>query len=148
MDRGAKDPFEIDLGPFQSESKTGLNTVLISLENAKTDDRIEGIFLDITALQAGSATIKEIREKVLEFKAASGKPVIAYSEMYTQGAYYLATAADAIYLQPKGELAFMGLRSEYMFLDGLFKKWISISNSCVAPTISSRVSGKCTLRII
>ena len=122
VDRGDKDPFEIDLGPFQSESKTGLNTVLNSLENAKTDDHIEGIFLDITALQAGFATIKEIREKVLEFKAVSGKPVIAYSEMYTQGAYYLASAADAIYLQPKGELAFMGLRSEYMFLDGLFKK--------------------------
>ncbi|MBP6310985.1 MAG: signal peptide peptidase SppA [Flavobacteriales bacterium] len=122
VDRGEKDPFEIDLGPFQAEAKTGLNTLLTSIENAKADDHIEGIFLDLTSLQTGFATIKEIREKVLEFKEASGKPVIAYSEMYSQGAYYLATAADAIYLQPKGELTFMGLRSEYMFFDGLFKK--------------------------
>ena len=122
VDRGEKDPFEIDLGPFQAEARIGLNTLLNSLENAKTDDHIEGVFLDLTSLQTGFATIKEIREKVLEFKEASGKPVIAYSEMYSQGAYYLATAADAIYLQPKGELTFMGLRSEYMFFDGLFKK--------------------------
>ncbi|HQV52200.1 MAG: signal peptide peptidase SppA [Flavobacteriales bacterium] len=122
VDRGEKDPFEIDLGPFQAEARIGLNTLLNSLENAKTDDHIEGVFLDLTSLQTGFATIKEIREKVLEFKAVSGKPVIAYSEMYSQGAYYLATAADAVYLQPKGELAFMGLRSEYMFFDGLFKK--------------------------
>jgi protease-4 len=122
VDRGNKDDFNLDLGPFQAENKTGLNTLLASLEHAKTDDHIEGVFLDITSIQAGFATLQEIREKLNEFRTESGKPVIAYSEMYTQGAYYVATAADAIYLQPKGDLDYRGLHSEYMFFKGLFEK--------------------------
>ena len=66
--------------------------------------------------------MKEIREKIIAFKQESSKPVIAYSESYTQGSYYLATAADAIYLQPKGDLTYHGLQSEYMFYKGLFEK--------------------------
>jgi protease IV len=121
-DRGSKDQFDLDLGPFQAKSHIGLNNILNSLEHAKTDDRIKGIFLDLVMVDAGFATLKEIREKILEFKAESGKPVIAHSEFYTQAAYYLATAADEIYLQPKGDVDHRGLRSEGMFLKGLFDK--------------------------
>lgn len=122
VDRGSKDQIDLDLGPFRTDTRTGLNTILQSLEFAKTDDHIEGVFLDISDIQAGFGTLKEIKDKLDEFRTESGKPVIAYSEMYSQGSYYLATAADAIYLQPKGDLAYMGLRSEYMFLKGLFEK--------------------------
>lgn len=121
-DRGDKDQFDIDLGPFQGESKIGLNNILASLENAKTDDHIEGIFLDLTSVGAGFATMREIREKLLEFKRESGKPVVAWSESFSQGSYYLATAADAIYLQPMGDVDYRGLRSEYMFMKGMFQK--------------------------
>ena len=122
VDRGDKDQFEIDLGPFQGASKIGLNNILASLENAKTDDHIEGIFLDLTSVGTGFATMREIREKLLEFKRESGKPVVAWSESFSQGSYYLATAADAIYLQPMGDVDYRGLRSEYMFLKGMFQK--------------------------
>ena len=122
VDRGDKDQVKLDFGPFSGESKLGLNDILASLENAKTDDHIEGVFLDLSFASAGFSTLREIREKLLEFKKESGKPVVAWAEMYGQGSYYLATAADAIYLQPKGDLDYRGLHSEYMFLKGMFEK--------------------------
>ncbi len=122
IDRSSAEPFDLDLGPFKANTPTGLNTILASLENAKTDEKIKGIFLDLQGIEAGFSTLREIRNKILEFRAESDKPVIAYSDSYTQGSYYLATAADEIYLQPKGDLDYRGLRSEYMFMKGMFDK--------------------------
>lgn len=122
VDRGSKDQFDLDLGPFSPESRTGLNQILASLEHAKTDDKINGIFLDLTMVDAGYATLREIHEKLVDFRTVSGKPVIAFSDSYTQATYYLATAADSIFLQPKGDLDHRGLRSEYMFFKGMFEK--------------------------
>ncbi|MBX2977957.1 MAG: signal peptide peptidase SppA [Flavobacteriales bacterium] len=122
QDRGGNEPFDFDLGPFQAQSPTGLNTILECLENAKTDDHVKLVFLDLGNTRTGFATLREIRKKLLEFKEASGKPIVAFSDSYTQATYYLATAADEIYLQPKGDLAYTGLQSEYMFLKGLFEK--------------------------
>jgi protease-4 len=122
VDRAQQGQLELDFGPFQGMSKTGLNSVLASLEHAKTDPKIKGIFLDLSSVSGGYAMLREIREKLLEFKTESGKPVIAYSDGYTQGSYYLATAANEIYLQPKGDFDYRGLRTEYMFLKGMFAK--------------------------
>ncbi|MBL7955125.1 MAG: signal peptide peptidase SppA [Flavobacteriales bacterium] len=122
VDRGNKDELMLDFGPFKGTMPVGLNQVLSTLENAKTDDNIKGVFLDLTGLQTGSATVKEIRDKLVRFKKESGKPVIAFSDTYTQGTYYLATAADQVFLQPRGDLQYTGLQSEYMFYKGLFEK--------------------------
>lgn len=122
VDRGDDEQMDFDFGPFQGESQTGLNQVLDALQRAKTDEKIEGIFLDLTMVNGGFATLREIRNKIIEFKQESGKPVVAWAEFYTQGSYYLATAADKVYLQPKGMLDYRGLHSEYMFLKGLFEK--------------------------
>ena len=122
VDRGDEEQLDIDLGPFSAESKVGLNQVLAALEHAKKDDHIEGIFLDLTQVNGGFATLREVREKLVEFKKESGKPVVAWAEFYTQGSYYIASAADQVYLQPKGMLDYRGLQSEYMFLKGLFEK--------------------------
>ncbi|HQX99245.1 MAG TPA: signal peptide peptidase SppA [Flavobacteriales bacterium] len=122
IDRGNKDQFLLDFGPFRNVNQIGLNTLLATLEHAKTDEKISAIFLDLSNIQAGFATMKEIREKLVAFKKESGKPLVAFSESYSQGSYYLATAADAIYLQPKGDLEYHGLRSESMFLKGMFEK--------------------------
>jgi protease-4 len=121
-DRGSGEDMDFDLGPFQGEKKAGLNQVLKALEHAKTDERIEGIFLDLSSVSGGFATLREVRKKLIEFKQESGKPVVAWAEYYTQGSYYLATAADKVYLQPKGMVDYRGLMSEYMFLKGLFQK--------------------------
>lgn len=123
VDRGDKDQLILDFGPFNAESKLGLNDILADLEKAKTDDRIKGIFLDLGfSVDARMATAKEIRDKLIEFKKESGKPIIAYAEIYTQGTYYLASAADQVYLVPEGDLDFRGLRTEMMFYKGLFDK--------------------------
>lgn len=122
VDRGEDDQMTLDLGPFKPASKTGLNQVLAALDHAKTDEKIEGILLDLSMVNGGFASLREIREKLMEFKRESGKPVVAWAEFYTQGSYYLATAADKVYLQPKGMVDYRGLQSEYMFLKGLFQK--------------------------
>ncbi|MBL7963910.1 MAG: signal peptide peptidase SppA [Flavobacteriales bacterium] len=121
-DRGTADDLMFDFGPFKGMSPLGLNQVLAALEHAKTDDRIKGVFMELSMTNMGMATAREIREKLVEFKEASGKPVLAYAEYYTQGSYYLASAADEVYLVPEGDLDFRGLRAELMFFKGLFKK--------------------------
>jgi protease-4 len=123
VDRGRKDNFNLDFGPFRNAGALGLNDILADLEKAKTDDRVKGIFMDIGFnVDARMATMKEIRDKIIEFKKESGKPVIAYGEMFTQGTYYLASAADQVYLVPEGDLDFRGLRTEMMFFKGMFDK--------------------------
>ncbi len=123
VDRGNKEDLMFDFGPFKGAAELGLNDILADLEKAKTDDRIKGVFLDLGFMvNARMATVKEIRDKLIEFKKESGKPVIAYAELYTQGTYYLASAADQVYLVPEGDLDFRGLQVEMMFLKGLFEK--------------------------
>ena len=85
VDRGDDEQMDFDFGPFQGESKTGLNQVLAALDQAKSDEKIEGIFLDLTSVNSGFATLREIRNKLMEFKKESGKPVVAWAEFYTQG---------------------------------------------------------------
>lgn len=106
---------------FESKKKLGLNDILASIEQAKSDDHIKGIYLDASSLSAGFASIEEIRNALIDFKK-SGKFIIAYSEVYTQGAYYLATAADKIYLNPEGMIDFRGFNSEVLFFKGALDK--------------------------
>jgi protease-4 len=87
VDRGNKNGIVLDFGPFKSMGKLGLNDILEDLEKAKTDDRIKGVFLDLGLVHAGLSTMKEIRDKIVDFKAASGKPVYAFADSYTQGSY-------------------------------------------------------------
>ncbi|MBA3900506.1 MAG: signal peptide peptidase SppA, partial [Bacteroidetes bacterium] len=88
VDRSSDSPFDnLDLPSFSTSKKIGLNDILDNLEKAKTDDNIEGVLLDATSINGGSAMVEEIRNKLIDFKK-SGKFVLAYSEYYTQSAYY------------------------------------------------------------
>lgn len=116
---------EISYAEFDKQSLSlmqafGLREIKLGLEKAKTDESIKGIFINAATMPAGMATTEEVRNAILNFKKESGKFVIAYGEAYTQKAYYLATAADSIYLYPEGMVEFQGLGAEYMF----FKKAI------------------------
>jgi protease-4 len=122
VDRGKKNGLDLDFGPFKNMGKLGLNDILEDLQKAKTDDRIKGVFIDLGLTRAGLSTMKEIRDKIIDFKAASGKPVYAFADSYTQGTYYLASAADKVFLVPQGDLDLRGLRSEMMFYTGLLQK--------------------------
>jgi protease-4 len=121
-ERTDKNPFsEISFMGFDNKKTLGLNEILSNLEEAKNDDHIDGIYLDVSSLASGFATIEEIRNALIDFKK-SGKFILAYSEVYTQGAYYLASVADKVYLNPEGMIDFRGLSSEMMFFKGSLDK--------------------------
>lgn len=131
------------------EKKIGFNDILRSLEKAKTDDNIKCIYLSVSAPNTGHATMKEVRDALTDFRS-SGKKVIAYSEVYSQGAYYLASAADKVYLNPEGALEFKGLSSKLMFFKGALDKLgieaqiirVGSYKSAVEPFIAEKMSDK------
>jgi len=99
----------------------GFNDIIIALKRAKSDDNIKCIYLNVSSPGAGKATLKEIRDALIDFKT-SKKKIIAYSEVYTQDAYYLASVADKIYLNPQGALEFKGFSSQLTFFKGAMEK--------------------------
>jgi protease-4 len=122
VERAVPNPFEdMDMGPFSSNSTIGLDDILNCIEQAASDPKIKGIYLNISSVIAAPATIEEIRNALLQFKE-SGKFIFAYSDIYTQNAYYLATVADNIAMNVKGELSFKGLASQILFYKGLLEK--------------------------
>ena len=120
-ERAADNPFSDMELPYYSTNSIGLNDILASLENAAKDDKIKGISLNVKSVQASPATLEEIHDALVKFKE-SGKFVYAYSDYYTQGAYYLASVADKVFLNPKGEIDFRGLAFQIMFYKGLIDK--------------------------
>lgn len=124
-----------DFRTLQSTRQLSLLKVLRTLEAAAVDDRIEGIYLRMngTGGVTGTALIEELREAIELFKQ-SGKFVVAYNETYSQGQYYLASAADRIYLQPEGGMDWSGLSTSLMFYKGLFDK-LDLKAEVFRPTV-------------
>lgn len=121
-DRSSNNPMKnFDFASFSSNKDLGLNDILHNIDKAKADTNIRGIYLDLSIINAGTATVEEIRNKLLDFKK-SGKFIVSYSEMYTQKAYYLASVADKIWVNPEGVIDFRGLNAQVMFLKGLLEK--------------------------
>lgn len=121
-ERGFKNPFgDIDLGPLMPKTVVGLNDILANLKKAKADKDIKGIYLEISEPVAGFATLEEIRNGLLDFKT-SGKFIYAYSEVYSQKAYYLASTANKLFLNPQGALEIKGLSSQMMFFKNMLEK--------------------------
>jgi len=106
---------------FQAEKQDGLNDLVAGIESAKTDKNIKGIFLELKNLPAGFATTDAIRDALIDFKT-SGKWILAYGELYSQQAYYLASVADSVLLNPMGLVDLRGFRSEKMFFKGALDK--------------------------
>lgn len=115
VDRARKNPLEgLDFGMFQGTKTVGLNDILDCIRKAKTDGNIRGIYLNPMDIQAGMASVEEIRSALKDFKT-SGKFVYAYGEYLTQKAYYLTTIADSLILNPQGSVDFRGLGGERTF---------------------------------
>ena len=96
--------------------------VMNAIESAAQDDNIEGIYINLTgAGTASAALLEEVRDYITAFKE-SGKFVVAYGEVYSQGGYYLASVADSIFLNPVGEMEWRGLAAQVMFYKGLLDK--------------------------
>ncbi len=121
-DRTSNNPFEnFNFQTFKASENLGLDQILKSINHAKTDDKIKGIYLDLTSIGGGMATLEEIRSALVDFKK-SGKWIISYSEIYTQGTYYLASVSDKIYLNPAGIVEHRGLSAELMFFKNALEK--------------------------
>jgi len=122
LDRAPKDPFSLFSSEgFNMEQNPGLDEILKDIEKAKTDSDIKGIYLDFGMVPTGLTILREIRQALLDFKTG-GKFIIAYGEVYSQSAYYLASIADKVYLNPEGAIEFRGLDAEIMFLKGTLEK--------------------------
>lgn len=122
LDRTSKNTFS-GINPFSLEiSETiGLNDIIANIKKAAKDPNIEGIYMNLSTVQTSFANMEEIRNELLKFKE-SGKFIISYSEGYSQGAYYLASVSDKIYLNPHGSVDFKGLISKSFFLKSLLEK--------------------------
>ena len=120
-EREKENPFEGIPLLEESEVNIGLIELKQAIQKAKEDSRIEGIFLQVSYPMTGFATLREIREELLDFKS-DGKWVLAYSEVMSEGAYYLASAADEVFIHPQGDLEFDGLVVEIGFYKKLFDK--------------------------
>ncbi len=107
--------------PGASEQSHGLLQIKQAIQHAKTDPNIEGIYLNTSMMMTGMASLQELRDALLDFRE-SGKWVVSYAQNYSEGAYYLASAADKVYMDPEGEVEFNGLATEVMFFKKMFDK--------------------------
>ena len=99
----------------------GLDDILSSIQKAKDNENIKGIYLQPGVFAAEYPSLEEIRKALSDFKE-SGKFIVAYADQYTQEMYYLASVADKIIVNPQGSIALHGLASQAMFYTDLMKK--------------------------
>lgn len=100
----------------------GMDAISSAIKKAKANKDIKGIYLETGVLGADVAQLQELRDQLVDFKK-SGKWIVAYSDMYTQGCYYLATAADKVYINPEGSINWHGIGSQPMFVKDLLAKF-------------------------
>lgn len=114
----------IPINPLQLETQEvlGLSDILYALDHAAKDEKIKGIYLNLDeGISTGMATATSLRNGLLDFKK-SGKFIVANSKYYTQGAYYIASAADKVYLNPLGSIDFHGFSVMIPFFKELLDK--------------------------
>lgn len=99
----------------------GLMDVLKAIEYAKTDSDIKGISILNNSSELGIAQTKALRDQLDDFKK-SGKFIYSYADVYSQKDYYLNSVANAIYINPIGELELKGLSAEIMFFKDFEEK--------------------------
>lgn len=107
--------------PSADNESIGLVELRNAIRYAKTDNKIKGIYLNAPQIGAAFSTLDEIREAIEDFKT-SGKWVVAYADSYTEGGYYVSTAADKVYMNSTGQVELNGLAIEINFFKKLFDK--------------------------
>ncbi|MEL6669656.1 MAG: signal peptide peptidase SppA, partial [Bacteroidota bacterium] len=106
---------------LDNRSEPGLYDIMRTIRTAAKDDNIKGIYLSQSAINAQPASIRQLRDELLKFRE-TGKFIISFSPNYFQAGYYLASAADEVYLGPMGLLDFRGLGAEIAFLKPMLDK--------------------------
>ena len=93
----------------------GLNDLRSSLKKAATSDKIKALYLNCGSLSASPASAQELRTLIENFKTESGKPVYAYGDNYSQSAYWIASIADTLILNPQGTIGLVGMATQIPF---------------------------------
>jgi len=144
-ERASANPFQSFLG--EENTNYGLDEILSSIQKAKDNENIKGIYLHAEALETSFASLEEIRSALMDFKE-SGKWIVAYGDQYDQGTYYLASTADKIIVNPQGSIAWHGLASQVVFFKDLLGKLgvdmqifkVGTYKSAVEPFIATEMS--------
>ena len=143
----------VSVNPFDSFSSStatqpvSLSQAIRAIADAKNNPNIEALYLNVEGVEAGMASVDELRLALQDFKA-SHKPIIAYGDSYSQKAYYLASVANQIYLNPLDSIELIGIASgEMMYKDALDKVGIKMEvfkvgtfKSAVEPYILNKIS--------
>ena len=116
----ADDPMARFMGIVDMD-KQGLDQILAAIRVAKTDQRVKGIYIEGGTVSTDVASLQEIRKALVVFKK-SKKFVLAYGDQYSQGAYYVASVADQLWVNPSGMIDWHGLSSQPMFYKDLLEK--------------------------
>lgn len=157
VDRSQDDPFSSAMAEAFGQPEVnviGLDDVLSNIEKAKNDSNIVGIYLKGGVLSGGFASMKEIRDALLDFKS-TGKFIVAYADTYAQSNYYLASVADKILLNPSGMLELKGLSAELMFFKNTLDKLgiemqvvrVGTFKSAVEPFMNTKMSDANRLQV-
>lgn len=115
------DPTPRDMVQGNTEGTPGLTDMLSAIKKAKTSDKIKGIYIESNGMDMDMSQAQELRDAIVDFKK-SGKWVIAYGKLYGTLAYYIASAADKVYLNPAGIVEWEGNGYSLPFVKGLYKK--------------------------
>ena len=144
-ERVKDNPFQALLG--EEYQSYGLDDILSSIQKAKDNENIKGIYLQTSFLETSFASLEEIRNALKDFKE-SGKFIVAYTDQYEQGMYYLASVADKVIVNPQGSIAWQGLASQTIFFKDLLEKVgiemeifkVGTYKSAVEPFIATEMS--------
>ncbi|MGB1248619.1 MAG: signal peptide peptidase SppA [Chitinophagales bacterium] len=121
MDKRGFTDFDILAASEMPQEQLGLRDIMLTIDKAKYDERVEGIHLPLSFVQTGYANVDAIRRALLDFKD-SGKFITAYGEVVSQKAYYLASVADDIYVNPKGIVELRGIGTRLTFFKKLLEE--------------------------
>lgn len=111
-----------DYNDFRFREQTTLLDAVTLIERAAADPLVDGIYLNVPIVIPSSiSTLYELRQALVEFRE-SGKFIVSYADVYSQGGYYLASVGDKVYLNPQGGLAWQGLSANVIFYKGLLDK--------------------------
>lgn len=119
MERGNDNGLNFDFNSFEKKDELYLDFLKRDLEYAAQDEKIGGVLLMVDGVSGSPSTLRDLRTLLLDFKK-SGKWVLAYGENYSQADYYVASAANEVYMYPTGMFNWTGLNAEVMF----FKKML------------------------
>ncbi|MEY2949778.1 MAG: hypothetical protein RLZZ248_979, partial [Bacteroidota bacterium] len=112
---------QINSFELEPDKVLGLDAILKTLKKAQKDERIKGIYLELDQVSMGFATSHQLHKALMDFRE-QGKFIVGYSKYLSQGAYYLASTAQPLLLNPSGLVDLRGLSTEIPFFKNLLDK--------------------------